>query len=192
MFGLVGGKAYKSFPVILIDILVIMERSEAVSTIAYIVFGILLAFGINQGMAFALSTDMPVVAVESNSMVPTFYKGDLLILQGVPTEELAEGDIIVFTPPNRPAIVHRIIELNSDGTFQTKGDANPKQLPFETRIEPEQIHGKEILIVPYLGWVKIGLMEFVIPNLVWVVIVVAITYISSTVYKKLTNVHVLI
>ncbi len=167
-----------------------MEGSEALSTAAYIVFGILLAFGINQGMAFALSTDMPVVAVESNSMVPTFYKGDLLILQGVPSGELGVGDVIVFTPPNRPAIVHRIIRVNEDGTFQTKGDANPKQLPFESQIYPSQIHGKEILIIPYLGWVKIGLMEFILPNIVWGVLVVAIAYISSIGYKKITGTHV--
>ncbi len=169
-----------------------MEGSEALSTAAYIVFGILLAFGINQGMAFALSTDMPVVAVESNSMVPTFYKGDLLILQGVPTEELGVGDIVVFTPPNRPAIVHRIIRLNEDGTFQTKGDANPKQLPFESRITPDQIHGKEILIIPYFGWVKIGLMEYIIPNIGWAALVVIIAYISSIGYKRITGIHVFV
>jgi len=169
-----------------------MESSEAASTLAYIVFGVLLAFGINQGMAFALSTDMPVVAVESNSMVPTFYKGDLLILQGVPSEELRIGDIVVFTPQSRPAIVHRIIRMNDDGTFQTKGDANPKQLPFETRVEYSQIHGREVLIVPYFGWVKIGLMEYVLPNIGWAVLVVAIAYISSIGYKKITGIHVFI
>ena len=51
-------------------------------TIFYVIIGILLAFGINQGLALALSTEIPVVAVESNSMVPTFYQGDILIIQG--------------------------------------------------------------------------------------------------------------
>ncbi len=142
---------------------------ENVSTILYILGGIALAFLINQGLGIALATDMPVVAVESNSMVPTFYKGDLLILQGTLPEQLGEGDVIVFFPEGSGrAIVHRIIEVNPDGTFQTKGDANANQLPFEKRISSEQIHGKKIAIIPWLGWVKIGVMEILLPNILWV------------------------
>jgi len=145
------------------------ESSGILSTILYIVFGIVLAFGINQALAFALSTDMPVVAVESNSMIPTFHKGDILILQGVPPEQLQIGDIIVFSPsPFHTPIVHRIIQINPDGTFQTKGDANNGQLSFEKSIHPEQIHGREIAIVPYLGWVKIAMNEYIMPNLLWI------------------------
>ena len=94
------------------------------SSIFYMVLGIVLAFGINWGLAFALNTDMPVVAVESNSMVPAFYKGD-----------------------------------NNNG-----------QLPFEKRIEASQVHGKTIAIIPYLGWLKIGLMEYALPNLIWLLL----------------------
>ena len=161
-----------------------MKISNTASTIAYIILGIVLALGINQGLAFALSTDMPVVAVESNSMIPTFYKGDMLILQGIPTEQLEIGDIIVFSPPGRTPIVHRIIEINPDGTFQTKGDANTNQLVFETSIRPEQIHGKEIMIIPYLGWVKIGLVEFIVPNIIWIVIIVGAGYGILLGYRK--------
>ena len=141
------------------------------TTVVYIILGVVLAFGANQGLAFALSTDMPVVAVESNSMKPIFQKGDILVLQGVSSEELEVGDIIVFSSTNQDVpIVHRIVEINPDNTFQTKGDANAKQLSFEKRIEPSQIHGKEVLIIPYLGWIKIGITEYIIPNTVWVIL----------------------
>ncbi len=141
------------------------------TTVVYIILGVVLAFGANQGLAFALSTDMPVVAVESNSMKPTFQKGDILVLQGVSSEELEVGDIIVFSSTNQDVpIVHRIVEINPDNTFQTKGDANAKQLSFEKRIESSQIHGKEVLIIPYLGWIKIGITEYIIPNTVWVIL----------------------
>jgi len=133
---------------------------EDKKNILYIIFGVLLAFGINQTLGFVLSTDMPVVAVESNSMVPTFQKGDILVLQGVPEKDLKIGDIIVFSPsPTQTPVVHRIIKINNDGTFQTRGDANSGQLPFEKKIEYSQIHGKVIFIIPYIGWVKIILME---------------------------------
>lgn len=147
------------------------------STIGYVILGIILAFAINQGLVFALSTDMPVVAVESNSMIPTFYKGDMLVLQGVPMEELKVGDIIVFSSMERGTpVVHRIVDINPDGSFQTKGDANPRQLAFEKHIEPSQIHGKQIFIIPYVGWVKIGIMEYVIPNIGWVILIAIIAY----------------
>ena len=159
--------------------------SNNVSTVLYIILGIAIAFGVNQGMGLALSTDMPVVAVESNSMVPTFYKGDLLVLQGVPPEDLLIGDIIVFIPEDRPVpIVHRIVERNPDGTFQTRGDANVQQLSFEKRIEPSQIHGKEIAIVPYLGWVKISVTEMLLPNAIWVILGIVCIYIAYTLYKN--------
>jgi signal peptidase len=152
-----------------------MELKELNSSVVYVLLGILFAFGTNMGLAFALSTDMPIVAVESDSMVPTFYRGDILVLQGVPADQLVVGDIIVFSPPSQPTpIVHRITEINPDGTFQTKGDANSGQLPFEKSITENQIHGKEILIIPYLGWIKIGMMEYLLPNLLWVVLITAI------------------
>ena len=144
---------------------------NSLSTVLYVALGIFLAFGVNQGLAFALSTDLPIVAVESNSMVPTFQKGDILALQGVNQEDLQVGDIIVFDPPNRDiAVVHRIIKVNDDGTFQTKGDANSGQLPYERKISASSIHGKVVLIIPYLGWVKIGITEYIVPNIVRVAI----------------------
>jgi signal peptidase len=138
------------------------------NSVFYIILGVVLAVGMNWGLALALGTDMPVVAVESNSMLPTFAKGDILILQGMPAGQIKVGDIIVFSPgPQQTPVVHRVVEENPDGTFQTKGDNNNGQLSFEKSIEPSQIHGKTILIIPYLGWLKLGMMELVLPNLLW-------------------------
>jgi signal peptidase len=150
------------------------------NSVFYIILGVVLAIGINWGLALALNTDMPVVAVESDSMVPTFSRGDILVLQGVPSQDLAIGDIIVFSPsPQQTPVVHRIIAENPDGTFQTKGDNNSGQLPFEKSVEASQVHGRTILIIPYLGWLKIGMMEYVVPNLLWVMLaggIVALIY----------------
>ncbi len=141
-------------------------------TIAYVVVGIVLAWAINQGMAFALTTDMPVVAVESNSMVPVFNKGDILVLRGSAQDELKVGDIIVYSVEGRSVpIVHRVVKLNPDGSFQTKGDANNGQLEFEYHVPYESVHGKVVLIVPFLGWVKIGVTEYVIPNVIYLLVV---------------------
>lgn len=149
------------------------------SSVAYVLLGVILAFGINQGLAFALSTDMPIVAVESNSMVPTFQRGDILVLQGVPSDQLKIGDIIVFSASGQATpIVHRIIKINPDGTFQTKGDANSGQLSFEKNINPEYVHGKEIVIIPYIGWIKIAVTEYLAPNILWVILISSLAAIA--------------
>ncbi len=158
-------------------------------TILYIIVGIALALGINNGMAYAMATDLPIVAVESNSMVPTFYQGDILIIQGVPTDQLQIGDIIVFSIQNQATpIVHRIIKIHDDGTFQTKGDnkeTNKQSAPFEQNIQPSQIHGKKVLIIPYLGWVKIAVVDYVLPNMLWFIgIIVGIAFIYLIALKN--------
>jgi signal peptidase I len=156
------------------------------SSIFYIVLGVVLAIGINWGLAFGLGTDMPVVAVESNSMVPTFSQGDILVLQGSTASNLHIGDIIVFSPGQQTPVVHRIIAINQDGTFQTKGDANSGQLPFERSIAASQVHGKAILIIPYLGWLKIGMTSFVLPNILWIVVglaSIAFIYVGVKFYR---------
>ncbi len=137
----------------------------------YIIIGIVLALGINQGLALALSTDMPIVAVESNSMVPAFHKGDMLVLQGAPQEQLSMGDVIVFDQPSGGTpIVHRVVAINSDGTFQTKGDANSGQLSYEKSISYSQVHGRVVMIMPYLGWIKIGMTQYLMPNMLWILL----------------------
>lgn len=155
---------------------------EITPTVIYVLAGVLLAFLINAGMGLALGTDLPIVAVQSESMVPTFYKGDMLLLQGAVQEDINVADIIVFSVDERSIpIVHRVVKINEDGTFQTKGDANTAQLPFETKISYDRIHGKVMYIIPYLGWVKIGLTEHVVPvlvnNLMWVVLLIILAVI---------------
>lgn len=94
-----------------------------------------------------------------------FSKGDVIVVWGRFNPKV--GDIIVFKPNQdstapRP-IIHRIVKINDDGTFQTKGDHNGKQLTRdnniyktdEIHIEKDQIIGKAIVQIPLLGWPKI-------------------------------------
>jgi len=126
--------------------------------IIYVVLGFVIAYSLNLVLGFALGTDMPVVAVVSNSMVPSFYKGDLLVVIG--EKNIKEGDVIVYDVSSaKYPIIHRVIRVNPDRTFETKGDANPAQIPFEHNITQNQIHGKAVFKIPLLGWVKIIFMQ---------------------------------
>jgi len=151
----------------------------------YALLGIVIAFLLNQGLAFALATDYPVVAVVSDSMThdatieATYYqwlgqnlgynrsyidswpvkdgflKGDMPIVEG--SDAYYVGDVIVFSVPSQTVpIIHRIIKINADGTFTTKGDHNSVMLPFEKSVKSSQIHGKVIFIIPKLGYFKVA------------------------------------
>ena len=86
-----------------------------------------------------------------------FEKGDVLVIKGISVNELKVGDVIVYSVVNRrDPIIHRIVSLDP---IATKGDANLGQLSFESNITPQQIHGKAVVLVPYIGWVKVGAME---------------------------------
>lgn len=131
-------------------------KNTSYGTLAYIVIGFLIALTVNNALAFALKTDTPVVAVFSNSMVPTFYQGDILFVRNYNADEKPmPGDIIIFESGMfKYPIIHRIISVDEEGKIQTKGDNNPVQDPWT--ISQSNIHGKAILKVPALGWIKIS------------------------------------
>jgi signal peptidase I len=152
--------------------------------IIYAVLGIFIAFLVNQTLGFALTTDLPVVAVVTSSMQHDestemnhyqwlektldyereyisswpisggFLIGDMPIVQGSP--EYNVGDVVVYSVPGQNVpVIHRIIKINPDGTYQTKGDHNPQQLPFEFSIKKEWVHGKVVVVVPKIGYFKV-------------------------------------
>ena len=153
--------------------------------IFYVFLGIVLALLARQALAFALSTEMPVVAVVSTSMqhdhveqthyqwlddrmgysedyikswsIPTgFLVGDMPVVQGSGDYEV--GDVVVYSVSNQNfPIIHRIIKINEDNTYQTKGDNNLNQLPYEFKVHKEQIYGKVLFIIPKLGYFKVML-----------------------------------
>ena len=124
-------------------------------SIIYLFLGFVIAYLVNIGLGYALGTDTPVVAVFSESMVPTFYKGDMIVVYG--DKDVSVNDIIIFNAPNRNyPIIHRIYSITSDG-IKTKGDNNSDVDPWT--INKDNIHGKAIFKFPLLGWVKIIFVE---------------------------------
>jgi len=100
-----------------------------------------------------------------------FRKGDIVIVWGRFAPKI--GDVIIFKPNSeslapRP-IIHRIVNIDENNIIQTKGDHNGQQLTVsnnlyktdETKINQDQIIGKAIIKIPYLGWPKIWLTEII-------------------------------
>jgi signal peptidase I len=88
-----------------------------------------------------------------------FSKGDIIFVIGVKNVEV--GDVIIFNAGAKYPLIHRVIRADED--YGTKGDnyiTNPEQLPSEEEIQKEQIMGKALFKIPYIGWVKLILFEF--------------------------------
>ena len=90
----------------------------------------------------ALSYKVFWVAVVSNSMYPTFERGDMVLVQSLVVDP-EPGDIIMFNKPdiNYP-VTHRVLKI-IDGRIYTGGDASgPDRLP----ISKKDVIGEAILI----------------------------------------------
>lgn len=94
-----------------------------------------------------------------------FNKGDIMVLIKATPEKLNIGDVIVFRDGAPDPFIHRIIKKWSDKGyhFQTKGDNNPRSIKTEwldeTDIKEEQLLGKTLFRIPFLGYIKIWFVE---------------------------------
>jgi len=130
------------------------------------------------GLTTALKTEYPMLAVASGSMEPTLYKGDLIMVQGVPNasdimvgrdDAVPPGDIIVFHKPTDTSelIVHRAVDKEfRDGMwyFQTKGDDNSGPDNWDNHytcdLAENYLVGKVVGHVSHIGYIPLFLREF--------------------------------
>jgi signal peptidase I len=112
------------------------------------------------GLFLYLNSSVPFQAIASDSMVPVISRGDLVLTNAVPPDQIQTGDIIVFKVPEifqkkygySSRICHRVIRVDvSKGelTFRTKGDAAGED-PF--MVNPQDIIGRKTSSIPYLGY----------------------------------------
>lgn len=88
-----------------------------------------------------------------------FSKGDIIFVIGAKNIEV--GDVIIFEAGTKYPLIHRVISANE--IYSTKGDnylTNPGQLSVEEEIFEEQIIGKALFKIPYIGWMKLIFFEF--------------------------------
>ncbi|MCX8170647.1 MAG: signal peptidase I [Candidatus Bathyarchaeota archaeon] len=136
-------------------------------TLLMLIMLVMSVFIFHRILTIILKTEYPLSTPESWSMWPTISRGDLLVIQGgLRGEDIRadpkDGDIIVFKDPRGGSIpiVHRAIYKKYDESrgmwfFKTKGD-NVAHEDFWIVWE-DSIYGKVILIIPYLGYIRIYL-----------------------------------
>ena len=112
--------------------------------------------------------------VMSNSMAPTLSEGDVVAFAEYDGSLLDIGTIVQFEDAVREdsTITHRIIGLNPDGTYETKGDAN--QGADSVKVATSSITGVAHMVSPYAGlphfWLATG---HYLPLVAWILATIA-------------------
>ena len=100
-----------------------------------------------------------LIAVASNSMNPTYYRGDAVLIEKIDASDIQVGDILVFRKDNR-IVTHRAVDvIQRDGGyyFTTRGDANAD--PDATEVSDRQVIGRVIMVGKYIGYPTVWLNE---------------------------------
>ncbi len=162
-----------------------MNKKEIIENIKYIAIGLIAAYLLNFIFGVVLGTDLPIVAVISESMTHDsstevnhynylmsnynftreqigswsisngFLKGDVLIVKGSDIDELKIGDVIVYNIEGQKIPIVHRIVEIDHNRIVTKGDHNKRSDQWI----PTTIHGKAIVVIPLLGWPKLLLTE---------------------------------
>lgn len=90
-----------------------------------------------------------------------FNKGDIMVLKGFNPENIELGNVIVYSIGSKDPIIHRVVNkwYNESYYFQTKGDNVNIVQAFEKEINGEQVIGKALFRIPYLGYIKIWFVD---------------------------------
>ncbi|WP_258071915.1 signal peptidase I [Clavibacter michiganensis] len=130
------------------------------------IVSVVLALVVVAVLLLTLTGTARFVPVLSNSMAPGMPVGSLAVTQPVAREDVAVGDVVVFTAPVGPAIrvIHRAITVYGpesadriDGwtpdllVMETQGDNNPSPDPWIVTVSDDEVQ-RRTAVVPYLGW----------------------------------------
>ena len=112
-------------------------------------------------------TGLTPTLIVSGSMAPAINAGDLVLIGSLGGRPVDTGSVVTFDDPTHAGrlLTHRIATVNADGTYRTRGDANPKQ--DSTSIPASRIRGVGRVLVPAVGlplvwlkanaWLQLGL-----------------------------------
>ena len=113
-----------------------------------------------------------ILHVVTGSMEPTISVDDYIVVQDVNPADLEKDDIIAFYTEDQEIkgkmVIHRIVDIQADGRFVMKGDANPVADPLTVR--GDQVVGKYKGRLRFLNWIssfvsvkKLFLLAVIIP-----------------------------
>jgi signal peptidase I len=96
-------------------------------------------------------------------MTPAMRSGDIVVVDPAPGHDYRPGQIASFVDPVRPdrVLLHRLVNVHDDGTWTTKGDANPT--PDAAAVPADSLRGQARLRIPWIGlpasWAQAGRLD---------------------------------
>ena len=133
----------------------IKNKKMTKKIIKYIILvALIILFIINLILSFEENTHILGIYmfnIISESMEPTFYKDDLVVVKKSSEKELKVGDIITFKQEDR-IISHRIDRITKDKgeiKFITKGDNN--EVRDKELVEIQDVYGKVLFSIKKVG-----------------------------------------
>ena len=115
-----------------------------------------IAIVVSLALRAALDVSTPLVVVEGNSMLPTLYSGDLVIVHKPAPQDIHVGDIIVYHSLEGRLVIHRVVKIdktviNGKTVYRyiTKGDNNAVNDVVQGLEPPGGVSYDEVLGVVY-------------------------------------------
>ena len=164
----------------------IFKKVVEIFTIILIYNIILVAISIENNDAIINMFGYKAYVIKTNSMEPTINVNDVVINKKVKQEELNVGDVITFLNEGE-VITHRITQIDGDDVvtlYTTKGDNN--NIEDVCKITYENIKGKHILTIPYLGKI-VQLLENKLLFLIILLLVLIFIFIQLQNQEKKDN-----
>ena len=84
--------------------------------------------------------------IMSESMDPVIKVGHIVISKPINADDIDIGDIVAYKTPSK-TVIHRVIKINDDGTYEFKGDNNKIQIPSDIHVTANQIQYKIVKIL---------------------------------------------
>ncbi len=97
-------------------------------------------------------TGYEILAIASNSMHPTYDRGDIVIYERVDASEVNANDILVFKRGNH-IITHRVVEVRGAGEdlrFIVRGDNNDAADDYS--VSADDVRGTVRVVGHYIGY----------------------------------------
>jgi signal peptidase I len=104
----------------------IKAKKKLVSLMIILAIGLIMFYIIDIECLLGRGNAVPIVKINGDSMEPTYHDGQLLTYYTVDKKPVENGSVIIYyTSIRHLPVVHRVVQINQDGTLITRGDNNP-------------------------------------------------------------------
>lgn len=129
---------------------------RALSLTRWVVVGLVLA-ALVVPAAFTFVTGLRIVAVDGESMTPTYQMGDVVLIGAPAPDDLHTDQVVTVQSPDGSLYTHRVIKVDDDGMLQLKGDGNSVADPVP--VNPDTVVG---VVRGHLAQPAAGILQFVL------------------------------